>query len=203
MRTRSRARSRPPLTSCRQARASPEARPPRLRQGRARALLRVLQPSRELPDCAGDRQGDAMTELLQGTAGRSPRQAVAAVRGTCRRWRCSPPSAMRFLAAADPRLRPQPPRFRTPLRTRTDSRSAPPTQETAVAETTNGVAEQRKGAAHDPFKPLPGSEKEEAELHELELLEIKLHWLGFHRLSSTGSSENRKPAAANPKQRTD
>jgi hypothetical protein len=31
--------------------------------------------------------------------------------------------------------------------------------ETAVAETTNGVADQRKGAVHDPFKLLPGSEK--------------------------------------------
>ncbi len=35
-------------------------------------------------------------------------------------------------------------------------------RETAVAETTNGAAEQRKGAAHDPFKLLPGSEKTES-----------------------------------------
>jgi hypothetical protein len=33
--------------------------------------------------------------------------------------------------------------------------------ETAVAETTNGVAEQHKGKVHDPFKLLPGAEKTE------------------------------------------
>ncbi|HEY4452468.1 MAG TPA: hypothetical protein VGN13_12845 [Solirubrobacteraceae bacterium] len=31
--------------------------------------------------------------------------------------------------------------------------------ETALAETTNGTAEQRKGKVHDPFKLLPGAEK--------------------------------------------
>lgn len=34
--------------------------------------------------------------------------------------------------------------------------------ETAVAETTNGAAEQRSGKVHDPFKLLPGAEKTEA-----------------------------------------
>ncbi len=38
---------------------------------------------------------------------------------------------------------------------------SPASRETAVAETTNGAGEQRKGVAHDPFKPLPGSEKKE------------------------------------------
>jgi hypothetical protein len=33
--------------------------------------------------------------------------------------------------------------------------------ETAVAETTNGGPDQRKGKAHDPFKLLPGAEKKE------------------------------------------
>lgn len=33
--------------------------------------------------------------------------------------------------------------------------------ETAVAETTNGAAEQRNGKVHDPFKLLPGAEKTE------------------------------------------
>jgi hypothetical protein len=33
--------------------------------------------------------------------------------------------------------------------------------ETAVAETTNGAAEQRSGKVHDPFKLLPGTEKTE------------------------------------------
>ncbi|MBA3809364.1 MAG: hypothetical protein H0X28_13380 [Solirubrobacterales bacterium] len=39
---------------------------------------------------------------------------------------------------------------------------SPANRETAVAETTNGAGEQRKGAAHDPFKLLPGSEKTES-----------------------------------------
>jgi hypothetical protein len=39
---------------------------------------------------------------------------------------------------------------------------SPATRETAVAETTNGAGEQRKGASRDPFKLLPGSEKKEA-----------------------------------------
>jgi hypothetical protein len=39
---------------------------------------------------------------------------------------------------------------------------SPANRETAVAETTNGAGEQRKGAVHDPFKLLPGSEKTES-----------------------------------------
>ncbi len=60
------------------------------------------------------------------------------------------------------------------------------TQETAVAETTNGVAEQRKGAAHDPFKQLPGSEKKETSSSTTSSSSSKSSSSGS---SSSGSSE--------------
>jgi hypothetical protein len=47
----------------------------------------------------------------------------------------------------------------TPTSNLTVSQSTP---ETAVAETTDGVASQHQGAAHDPFKPLPGAKTDAA-----------------------------------------
>jgi hypothetical protein len=79
----------------------------------------------------------------------------------------------------------------TPASNLTVSQSTP---ETAVAETTDGVASQHQGAAHDPFKPLAGAKTDTATAKTATTGSSTSTSSSSSSSSSTGSSSTGSPS---------